>query len=138
VRETERQRDRETERQRDRETERQRDRETERQRDRETERQRDRETEKQVDREAERQRDREKEKKREREIRLKKEIKKNESAKMDGRPFINNLSIIEKDRRKKCDNLRHQNKNKIIGINVWHKFDLLSTPQSRLRNLRVS
>jgi hypothetical protein len=23
-------------------------------------------------------------------------------------------------------------------INVWHKFDLLSTPQSRLRNLRVT
>ncbi len=24
------------------------------------------------------------------------------------------------------------------NINVWHKFDLLSTPQSRLRNLRVT
>ncbi len=23
-------------------------------------------------------------------------------------------------------------------LNVWHKFDLLSTPQSRLRNLRVT
>ena len=26
----------------------------------------------------------------------------------------------------------------LIQMNVWHKFDLLSTPQSRLRNLRVT